>query len=76
MTRNIRDRPSVVNETKYRKSTAQFTLSNSVVITTESPCGVVARIEHKESDRPNPEYAGPIPEQTLSALREVSSNGC
>jgi hypothetical protein len=76
MTPNARDRPSAVKDSEYRKSTGPFKLSQSMIIATQSPCGVVARIEHTDTDRPNPEYAGPIPQQTLAALAEVSENGC
>ena len=47
----------------------RLTLANSVVTFEVGPVGVVARIDHRDGRR---EYAGPLSDATIAALREVS----
>ena len=49
--------------------TETLTLANSVVELEAGPAGVVARVDH---GRDRVEYAGPLPDATVTALREVS----
>ena len=46
----------------------RLTLEHSIVEFEVGPVGVVARIDHRDGRR---EYAGPLPDATISALREV-----
>ena len=47
----------------------RLTLANSTVTFEAGPVGVVARIDRADGRR---EYAGPLDETTIAALREVS----
>ena len=47
----------------------RLTLANSIVEFEVGPVGVVARIDRADGRR---EYAGPLPDATIAALREVS----
>ena len=45
-----------------------MTLANSTITFEVGPVGVVARIDQRDGRR---DYAGPLPDATISALREV-----
>jgi hypothetical protein len=59
---------SRIDTTELRRS--RLTFANSVVAFETGPVGTVARIEHVDGRR---EYAGPLDEATIAALREVGS---
>ena len=47
----------------------RLTFANSTVTFEAGPVGVVARIDRADGRR---DYAGPLPDATIAALREVS----
>lgn len=51
------------------KDVATFDLAHSTIVLEDGPAGPVARIERSGRT----EYAGPLPEETVDALREVSA---
>lgn len=53
------------------KEPATFELENSVVTLEAGPAGAIARIDRTDET----DYAGPLPIETIRALREVA-NGC
>ena len=68
-----RDRPRLAVEAEKQEdsATTQLELENTTVIFEYGTAGVIARIEPRASWRPI-EYAGPLSNETLAALREVS----
>ena len=46
----------------------RLTLANSIIEFEVGPVGVFARVDHADGRR---DYAGPLPDATISALREV-----
>ena len=47
----------------------RLTLANSTITFEVGPIGTIARIDHRDGSR---EYAGPIDDATIAALREVA----
>jgi hypothetical protein len=47
-----------------------ITLRNSYLFLQHAPCGAVVRVERTNA-RPRVEYAGPLSQPTITALREV-----
>ena len=56
-----------INNSELRAE--RLTLANSTITFEVGPVGVVARIDQRDGRR---DYAGPLPDATISALREVS----
>ena len=48
--------------------TERLTLEHSIIEFELGPVGVFARVDHADGRR---DYAGPLPDATISALREV-----
>ena len=46
----------------------RLTFANSTVTFETGPIGTIARVDHADGQT---EYAGPLPDATISALREV-----
>jgi len=60
--------PTEFDSTARKDHPDRIALANSTITFENGPAGVVARV-----DRPDgTEYAGPLPETTIAALREVS----
>lgn len=59
---------SSIDTTELRRS--RLTFANSVVAFETGPVGTVARITRDDGRR---EYAGPLPDATIAALREVGN---
>ena len=59
---------SSIDTTELRR--ARLTFANSIVEFETGPVGTVARLTHDDGRR---EYAGPVDEATIAALREVGS---
>ena len=55
-----------INNSELRAE--RLTLANSTVTFEAGPVGIVARIDRRDGRR---EYAGPLDETTIAALREV-----
>lgn len=68
MTANATGRPKAAHGTN-RKETIQT--ANALVTVERGPAGAVARIE-RTTDGYTREYAGPLPEATVDALKEVA----
>jgi len=61
---------SIQTTTTEKRSTATTTLqlANSTVTLEAGPVGTIARVEHDDGDT---DFAGPLPESTVHALRQV-----
>ena len=55
-------------ESNHDLRTTRLTLANSIIEFETGPVGVFARIAREDGRR---DYAGPLPEGTIAALREV-----
>jgi hypothetical protein len=64
-------RPRTAYETRHGNSIGPFNLANSTVTVGITPAGLIATVNHLRRDRH--EYAGPLPEETVEALEEVSA---
>jgi len=75
MAHTERGRPEVAHEPKRCNDIESLQLRNSVVQLEDGPAGTIARIERAEAaHRPTPEYAGPLPAETVTALLGVAQN--
>ena len=57
-----------VESSRTEAEATTITLANSVVELERGPAGVVGRVRHASG---HTEYAGPLPDATIDALREV-----
>lgn len=55
-----------------RAARREFEFENSRVVLETGPVGTLARVEYDSGDR---EFAGPLPDETLDALREIADGG-
>jgi len=56
----------------YKTVSTVYDLQNSTITVQETPNGPIARIEHGDSGRANPEYAGPLNLDTLAGLEVLA----
>jgi len=59
---------SIQTTTTEKRSTATLQFANSTVTLEPGPVGTIARVEHDDGDT---DFAGPLPESTVHALRQV-----
>jgi len=59
---------SIQTTTAEKRSTATLQFANSTVRLEPGPVGTIARVEHDDGDT---DFAGPLPESTVHALRQV-----
>lgn len=68
-----RNRDKVAHDCKAQNHTERFQFPHSVVTVEDGPAGPVARVE-RVSGKYKLDYAGPLPDPTLEAIREVAGD--